>query len=143
MQLEKEVKQLKKENSKLKEQIKKLNDYIYIIDEALDVILSKHGLTVRNITITDLYELTVHNQSSKNTVRYYYKNEYLLSAPEEMKEELQLKFNELMNLRPKLSINEVKQELKKYKEDVTEEHFSFKDNALIKYYELEGAVNNG
>lgn len=69
----------------------------------------------------DLYELKVYNQSSKSTVRYYYNNEYLLSAPEEMKEELQLKFNELMNLRPELSINEVRQELKTYKEDVTED----------------------
>lgn len=71
---------------------------------------------------TDLYELTIYNQSSKSTVRYYYNNEYLLSAPEEMKEELQLKFNELMNIRPKLSINEVKQELKIYKEDATEDY---------------------
>ena len=121
MQLEKEVKQLRKENTELRELIKNLYKLLYVTDEALDVVLNKQGIKVRNIYITDLYKLTTFKQSSNTTVRYYYKSEYLLSAPEEMKEELQLKFNELMNLRPKLSLEEVKQELKIYKNDVTEE----------------------
>lgn len=153
MDLEKEVKQLRKENTELRELIIKLDKLLYITDEALDVILNKQGITVRNTNITDLYELTTFKQSSKTTVRYYYKQEYLLSAPEDMKEELQLKFNELMNLRPKLSFEEVKQELKTYKNDVTEEPSTadIKDlveSSLIDIVEIEeledsGVVTNG
>ena len=153
MDLEKEVKQLRKENTELRELIIKLDKLLYITDEALDVILNKQGITVRNTNITDLYELTTFKQSSKTTVRYYYKQEYLLSAPEDMKEELQLKFNELMNLRPKLSFEEVKQELKTYKNDVTEEPSTavienLVESSLIDVVEIEeledsGVVTNG
>ena len=153
MDLEKEVKQLRKENTELRELIIKLDKLLYITDEALDVILNKQGITVRNTNITDLYELTTFKQSSKTTIRYYYKQEYLLSAPEDMKEELQLKFNELMNLRPKLSFEEVKQELKTYKNDVTEEPSTadIKDLVesslidIVEIVELEdsGVVTNG
>ena len=153
MDLEKEVKQLRKENTELRELIIKLDKLLYITDEALDVILNKQGITVRNTNITDLYELTTFKQSSKTTVRYYYKQEYLLSAPEDMKEELQLKFNELMNLRPKLTFEEVKQELKTYKNDVTEEPSTavienLVESSLIDVVEIEeledsGVVTNG
>ena len=121
MQLEEEVKQLKEENIQLKEDISKLQKLIYITDEALDVVLAKNDIQVRNVTITDLYELKTVNQSSKTTVRYYFKQVYLLSAPEDLKEELQLEFNNLMNLRPKLSLEEVKSELRFYKDMLLKE----------------------
>ena len=121
MQLEEEVKQLKEENIQLKEDISKLQKLIYITDEALDVVLAKVDLKVRNVNITDLYELKTVNQSSKTTVRYYYKSEYLLSAPEDLKEDLELEFNNLMNLRPKLSLKEVKEELRFYKDMLQQE----------------------
>ena len=153
MDLEKEVKQLRKENTELRELIIKLDKLLYITDEALDVILNKQGIIIGNNTITDLYELTTFKQSSKTTVRYYYKQEYLLSAPKDMKEELQLKFNELMNLRPKLSFEEVKQELKTYKNDVTEKPSAeviedLVESSLIDVVEIEeledsGVVTNG
>lgn len=114
--MQEEIKKLKKENIQLKKQLKCLFDLLYITDEALDVVLNKMNLEVHNKTITDLYELKTTNQTSNTTVRYYVKNEYLLSAPEELKEELTLEFNRLMNIRPKLSIEEVKTELRFYKE---------------------------
>lgn len=121
MQVEEEIKQLKEENLKLKKCISKLADSLYITDEALDVVLAKNDIQVRNVTITDLYELKTVNQTSKTTVRYYFKQEYLLSAPENLKEELQLEFNNLMNLRPKLSLEEVKSELRFYKDMLLKE----------------------
>ena len=98
-----------------------MEDLLYITDEALDVVLNKMDLAVQNKTITDLYELKTTNQTSNTTVRYYVKNEYLLSAPEELKEELTLEFNRLMNIRPKLSLEEVKSELRFYKDMLLKE----------------------
>ena len=143
MQLEEEIKQLKEENLQLKEQLNRLYKLYYITDEALDVVLTKMDLTVNNTTITDIYELKTVPQTSKSTVRYYCKSEYLLSAPEELKAELELEFNRLMNLRPKKSFKEVQQELKNYKDMLlAEEELSaptevLAENSLIAVHELD------
>ena len=114
--MQEEIQKLKEENIQLKKQMKELYKLIYVTDEALDVVLNEMNLTVNNRTVTNLYGLKTVNQTSKTTVRYYFKSEYLFSAPEELKEELTLEFNRLMNLRPKLSLEEVKTELRFYKE---------------------------
>lgn len=140
MQVEEEVKQLKEEVLKLKKYISLLEKALYVTDEALDVVLNNNNLQVRNTTITDLFELKTVNQTSKTTVRYYFQQEYLLSAPEELKEELELEFNNLMNLRPKLSLEEVKSELRFYKEMLIHEEEIKKELPVISDVE-EGVVS--
>ncbi len=140
MQLEEEIEKLKEENFKLKEGLRRLSKLYYITDEALDVVLTKMDIQVNNGVVTDLYRLKTVKQNSKTTVRYYYQSEYLLSAPEDLKEELELEFNRLMNLRPKKSVAEVKKELRFFKDMLQQEEQLV---ILPEATDVEGVVTDG
>lgn len=103
VELENEVESLNSEINELRE-LTEVNE-VYpeeVIEEEVAVPIMEH-------------ELKVYSQKSANTVRYYYKSTYLFSAPEKYLEELQVELNRLLNLRPELTLTELKEELRLYK----------------------------
>lgn len=62
------------------------------------------------------YKLKTTAQTNSKNKRYYYKSNYLLTAPESLKHELTVEFNRLMNAEPKVSLENIIQDLKFYKD---------------------------
>ena len=61
------------------------------------------------------FSLRMNNTTSKSHKRYYYKSNYILTAPPKYYNKLNLKFNELMLKEPNHEFNEnIKSELRKY-----------------------------
>lgn len=63
---------------------------------------------VEKVPVTTKPELKIYKQNSASTVRYYYKNEYLFSAPESYFEKLNEELNNVLIMNPDLDMDTVK-----------------------------------
>ena len=105
-----DVVELEKENEKLKASNQSLKNKI------ADLEAKGKELEVYVPTVEHQYKLRLNNQAQSDNMRYYFRSCYLLSVPAEYREKLEAEFNKLMSFG--LSANEVKQELRFYKNDL-------------------------
>ena len=108
---------LEKENTTLKASVKELKKE----NKGLKVLLNQYEEDIsENYVPLDLlhYQLRTSNQTGSKNKRYFYKSNYLFTAPQGLLYDLTIEFNRLMNMKPKLSFNEVTEELKTYKESL-------------------------
>ena len=108
---------LEKENSTLKASVKELKKE----NKGLKVLLNQYEEDFsENYVPLDLlsYELRTSNQTGSKNKRYYYKSNYLFTAPQGLLYDLTVEFNRLMNLKPKLTFEEVTEELRTYKDSL-------------------------
>ena len=111
------VANLENENTTLKASVKELE----LENKSLKVLLNQYEEDIsENYVPLDLltYKLRTQNQTSSKNKRYYYKSNYLFTAPKGLLYDLTVEFNRLMNLKPKLTFEEVTEELKTYKESL-------------------------
>ena len=109
------VENLETENTALKESVKELTKE----NKSLKVLLNQYEEDIsENYVPLDLlsYKLRTQNQTSSKNKRYYYKSNYLFTAPQGLLYDLTIEFNRLMNLKPKLTFDEVSEELRTYKD---------------------------
>lgn len=109
------VENLEEENSTLKASVKELEKE----NKSLKVLLNQYEEDIsENYVPLDLlsYELRTSNQTGSKNKRYYYKSNYLFTAPQGLLYDLTIEFNRLMNLKPKLTFDEVSEELRTYKD---------------------------
>jgi len=109
------VENLEEENTELKESVKELTKE----NKSLKVLLNQYEEDIsENYVPLDLlsYKLRTQNQTSSKNKRYYYKSNYLFTAPQGLLYDLTIEFNRLMNLKPKLTFDEVSEELRTYKD---------------------------
>jgi len=109
------VENLEEENTALKESVKELTKE----NKSLKVLLNQYEEDIsENYVPLDLlsYKLRTQNQTSSKNKRYYYKSNYLFTAPQGLLYDLTIEFNRLMNLKPKLTFEEVSEELRTYKD---------------------------
>lgn len=111
-----DVVELEKENEKLL----KVNAELKADNKSLKNKLDELEATVKElevyVPVEHQYKLRLNSQAQSDNMRYYFRSCYLLSAPAEYKEKIEAEFNKLMGFG--LSANEVKQELKFYKNDL-------------------------
>lgn len=108
---------LENENKTLKASVKELNKE----NKSLKVLLNQYEEDFsENYVPLDLlsYELRTSNQTGSKNKRYYYKSNYLFTAPQGLLYDLTVEFNRLMNLKPKLTFEEVTEELRTYKDSL-------------------------
>lgn len=109
------VENLENENTTLKQSVKELTKE----NKSLKVLLNQYEEDIsENYVPLDLlsYELRTSNQTGSKNKRYYYKSNYLFTAPQGLLYDLTIEFNRLMNLKPKLTFEEVSTELRTYKD---------------------------
>ena len=109
------VENLEEENSTLKASVKELEKE----NKSLKVLLNQYEEDIsENYVPLDLlsYELRTSNQTGSKNKRYYYKSNYLFTAPQGLLYDLTIEFNRLMNMKPKLTFDEVSEELRTYKD---------------------------
>ena len=108
---------LENENKTLKASVKELKKE----NKSLKVLLNQYEEDFsENYVPLDLlsYELRTSNQTGSKNKRYYYKSNYLFTAPQGLLYDLTVEFNRLMNLKPKLTFEEVTEELRTYKDSL-------------------------
>ena len=111
------VENLEEENSTLKASVKELEKE----NKSLKVLLNQYEEDIsENYVPLDLlsYELRTSNQTGSKNKRYYYKSNYLFTAPQGLLYDLTIEFNRLMNMKPKLTFDEVSEELRTYKDSL-------------------------
>lgn len=109
------VENLEKENSALKTSVKELEKE----NKSLKVLLNQYEEDIsENYVPLDLlhYQLRTSNQTGSKNKRYFYKSNYLFTAPQGLLYDLTVEFNRLMNVKPKLDFEEVSEELRTYKD---------------------------
>lgn len=101
---------LQSENKKLKTMLKKVTKS----DNGNNTLEEPEEV---NVT-TKEHELKTYNQKSQYTVRYYYKSQYLFSAPESYHEKLQGELNKILFLNPDLDIDTLKKRLIHFRNNI-------------------------
>jgi len=140
LELTDELKEVRKELKELKSDFSQLNALFFNATESLSKQISEVPVIVIGETSIGENILSYHLRTSPQTQsknhRYYYKSNYLFTAPLNLKNILTIEFNRLMN--SNLSFESVVEELKVYKDSLETE---LKANGI--QTELEGSVFNG